>query len=112
MNSQSPPRLPSDERRWMTAPRLPGILGAAALLVTVTLLARNLHDYLPENVSILLFLMIVLVCAAAFGFWVGIASALGAIAAFNLLFVEPHFTLQIAKPRMRSRWRCSCWPPG
>ena len=99
MNSQSPPRLPSDERRWMTAPRLPGILGAAALLVTVTLLARNLHDYLPENVSILLFLMIVLVCAAAFGFWVGIASALGAIAAFNLLFVEPHFTLQIAKPQ-------------
>ena len=72
MKSQSPPRLPSDERRWMTAPRLTGILGAAALLITVTLLARNLHDLLPENVSILLFLMIVLVCAAAFGFWVGI----------------------------------------
>ncbi len=99
MKSQSPPRLPSDERRWMTAPRLTGILGAATLLITVTLLARNLHDLLPENVSILLFLMIVLVCAAAFGFWVGIASALGAIAAFNLLFVEPHFTLHVAKPQ-------------
>ena len=99
MKSHHPPRLPSDERRWMTAPRLPGILGAAALLITVTLLARNLHDLLPENVSILLFLMIVLVCAAAFGFWVGIASALGAIAAFNLLFVEPHFTLHVAKPQ-------------
>ena len=25
MKSQSPPRLPSDERRWMTAPRLTGM---------------------------------------------------------------------------------------
>lgn len=99
MKDESPPRLPAAERRWMTAPRLSGILGAAMLLLTVTILARNLHNQLPENVSILLFLMIVLVCAAAFGFWVGIASALGAIAAFNLLFVEPHFTLQVAKPQ-------------
>ncbi len=99
MKSHNPPRMPSDDRRWMTAPRLSGILGAAVLLITVTLLARNLHDLLPENVSILLFLMIVLVCAAAFGFWVGIASAVGAIAAFNLLFVEPHFTLHVAQPQ-------------
>lgn len=94
-----PARLPPDDRGWITAPRLPAVLGAVALLGAVTFLAGHLHDLLPENVSILLFLMIVLVCAAAFGFWVGIASALAAIMAFNLLFLEPHFTLLVSKPQ-------------
>ena len=40
-----------------------------------------------------------LVSATGFGFWVGIASAVGAVAAFNFLFVEPHFTLLIARPQ-------------
>lgn len=97
--SRPPSRLPPDDRGWITAPRPPAILGAVALLAAVTFAASRLHDLLPENVSILLFLMIVLVCAAAFGFWVGIASALAAITAFNLLFVEPHFTLLVAKPQ-------------
>lgn len=99
MENFDPPRLPPDDRRWMPAPRLGGFLGAALLLALVTLAADHLHELLPENVSILLFLTAVLVSAAAFGFWVGIASALGAIAAFNFLFVEPHLTLHIAQPR-------------
>ncbi|CAM3298688.1 protein of unknown function [Paracoccus aminovorans] len=99
MDSPDPHRLPPDDRRWSTAPRLGGLLGAALLLGLVTLGAARLHHFLPENVSILLFLTAVLVSAAAFGFWVGIASALGAIAAFNFLFVEPHFTLLIARPQ-------------
>ncbi|MFC3568093.1 DUF4118 domain-containing protein [Paracoccus simplex] len=99
MDKFDPPRLPPDDRRWMTAPRPGGFLGAALLLAAVTLAADRLHELLPENVSILLFLTAVLVSAAAFGFWVGLASAVGAIAAFNYLFVEPHFTLHIARPR-------------
>ncbi len=99
MDRSDPPRLSPDGRRWSTAPRLSGLLGAALLLAGVTLAASRLHDLLPENVSILLFLTAVLVSAAAFGFWVGIASAVGAIAAFNFLFVEPHFTLHIAQPQ-------------
>ncbi|WP_347268784.1 DUF4118 domain-containing protein [Paracoccus sp. (in: a-proteobacteria)] len=99
MEKPEPPRLPPDDRRWMTAPRPAGIMGAALLLAAVTAAAARLHDLLPENVSILLFLTAVLISAAAFGFWVGIASALGAIAAFNFLFVEPHLTLHIAQPR-------------
>lgn len=99
MENFEPSRLPPDDRRWSTVPRLGGFLGAALLLALVTLAADRLHDLLPENVSILLFLTAVLVSAAAFGFWVGIASAVGAIAAFNFLFVEPHFTLHIAQPQ-------------
>lgn len=99
MDSFDPTRLPPDDRRWSTAPRLGGFLGAALLLALVTLAADKLHTLLPENVSILLFLTAVLVSAAVFGFWVGIASAVGAIAAFNYLFVEPHFTLHIAQPQ-------------
>ncbi|UXU81535.1 DUF4118 domain-containing protein [Paracoccus sp. SMMA_5_TC] len=91
-----PPPLPP--RRWSTAPSLAGLVGAGLLLASVTWAARVLHDWLPENVSILLFLASVLISAAAFGFWVGLASALGAIAAFNFLFVEPHFTLHIEQP--------------
>src|SRR5690606_39160455 len=98
MESFEPPRLPPDDRRWMTTPRPGGVLGAALLLALVALAAGQLHEFLPENVSILLFLTAVLINAAAFGFWVGIASALGAIAAFNFLFVEPHFTLHISRP--------------
>lgn len=99
MESLEPNRLTPDHRRWSTVPRLGGFLGAALLLALVTLAADRLHELLPENVSILLFLTAVLVSAAAFGFWVGIASAVGAIAAFNFLFVEPHFTLHIAQPQ-------------
>ncbi|GLK65007.1 DUF4118 domain-containing protein [Paracoccus kondratievae] len=98
MESFEPPRLPPDDRRWMTTPRPGGVLGAALLLALVALAAGQLREFLPENVSILLFLTAVLINAAAFGFWVGIASALGAIAAFNFLFVEPHFTLHISRP--------------
>ena len=99
MENLEPSRLPPDDRRWSTVPRFGGFLGAALLLALVTLAADRLHELLPENVSILLFLTAVLVSAAAFGVWVGIASAVGAIAAFNFLFVEPHFTLHIAQPQ-------------
>ncbi len=83
----------------MNAPSLGGFLGAACLIVIVTLAAGAARHALPEAVAILLFLTAVLVNAALFGLWIGIASAFGALIGFNLMFVEPHFTLHISQPR-------------
>ncbi|SMO83606.1 DUF4118 domain-containing protein [Paracoccus laeviglucosivorans] len=97
MNRSDPPRL-SDDRRWMTAPTLGGFAGAAAILVVVAVVVGSARHVLPESAAILLFLTSVLISAAGFGFWVGIASAFGALAGFNFMYVEPHFTLHIARP--------------
>lgn len=82
----------------MTAPTLPGFAGAAAILILVTVVVGSARGVLPESVAILLFMTAVLISAAGFGFWVGIVSAFGALAGFNFMFVEPHFTLHIARP--------------
>ena len=97
MTRNDPPRL-SDDRRWMTAPTLGGFIGAAAILLGVAIVVGAARHVLPESVAILLFLTAVLICAAGFGFWIGIASAFGALAGFNFMYVEPHFTLHIARP--------------
>lgn len=91
-------RLKND-RRWMTAPSLGGFLGAALILLLVAALVGASRHLLPESVAILLFLVAVLISAAGFGFWVGIASAVGALAGFNFMYVEPHFSLHIAEPK-------------
>ncbi|MFH5775426.1 DUF4118 domain-containing protein [Paracoccus sp. NGMCC 1.201697] len=88
-----------NDRRWMTAPSLSGLFAAAAILIVVAMIVGSARDVLPESVAILLFLTAVLICAAGFGFWVGIASAFGALAGFNFMFVEPHLTLRIAQPQ-------------
>lgn len=98
MNRTDPPRL-SQDRRWMTAPTLGGFVGAAAILLVVAVVVGSSRHVLPESVAILLFLTSVLISAAGFGFWVGIASAFGALAGFNFMYVEPHFTLHIARPQ-------------
>lgn len=97
MNPADPPRL-RDDRRWMTAPSLGGFLGAALILIVVAAVVGSSRHVLPETVAVLLFLTAVLISAAAFGFWIGIASAFGALAGVNFMYVEPHFTLQIARP--------------
>ncbi|MFG6084089.1 DUF4118 domain-containing protein [Paracoccus litorisediminis] len=92
------PRL-NDNRRWMTAPTLGGFIGAALILIAIGTVVGSARHVLPESVAILLFMMGVLVSAAGFGFWVGIASAFGALAGFNFLYVEPHFSLHIGEPQ-------------
>ncbi|MDS9467740.1 DUF4118 domain-containing protein [Paracoccus sp. MBLB3053] len=87
-----------DDRRWISPPTLGGFVGAGAILTAVAILVGSARHVLPESVAILLFLIAVLISAACFGFWVGIASAVGALAGFNFMFFEPHFTLFIAKP--------------
>jgi|GEM_PF-611439 len=88
-----------DDRRWMTAPSLGGFLGAASILVVIAVTVGSARHVLPESIAILLFLTAVLINAAGFGFWIGIASAFGALAGFNFMYVEPHFTLHIAQPQ-------------
>ena len=97
MNRADPPRL-SDDRRWLSSPTLGGFAGAAAILIVVAVGVGSARHVMPESVAILLFLTAVLISAAGFGFWVGIASAFGALAGFNFMYVEPHFTLHIARP--------------
>lgn len=98
MDRMEPPRLPEDRYR-MTAPTLGGFAGAAAILIAAAVIVGSARHVLPESVAILLFLTAVLISAAGFGFWVGIISAVGALAGFNFMYVEPHFTLHIAQPQ-------------
>lgn len=98
MDRMEPPRLPEDRYR-MTAPTLGGFAGAAAILMAAAVIVGSARHVLPESVAILLFLTAVLISAAGFGFWVGIISAVGALAGFNFMYVEPHFTLHIARPQ-------------
>lgn len=97
MNRLDPPRL-SNDRRLMSAPTFGGVIGAAMILLLVAVAVGSARHVLPESVAVLLFLTAVLMSAAAFGFWVGIASAFGALIGVNFMYVEPHFTLHIARP--------------
>ncbi|MFT4011885.1 MAG: DUF4118 domain-containing protein [Paracoccus sp. (in: a-proteobacteria)] len=97
MNPADPPRL-RDDRRHIATPSLARFLGAGLILAFVAAAVGSNRHVLPETVAVLLFLTSVLICAAGFGFWVGIVSAVGALAAFNFFYVEPHFTLHIARP--------------
>ena len=110
MDRMEPPRLPEDRYR-MTAPTLGGFAGAAAILMAAAVIVGSARHVLPESVAILLFLTAVLISAAGFGFWVGIISAVGALAGFNFMYVEPHFTLHIARPqdiiKLYERFRAS-----
>lgn len=97
MNQPGP--FPLAKRRLMSAPRPPQILLAAGMLLMAVLLIRATPLRSTESVALLLLLMAVLVNAAAFGFWTGILSALGAFGLFNYLFVEPKFSLLAARPQ-------------
>ena len=50
----------------------------------------------PPVIVPLLLLASVLIGAARFGVWPGIAAAVAAFAAYNFLFVEPYYTLRVA----------------
>ncbi|WP_223252399.1 DUF4118 domain-containing protein [Paracoccus mutanolyticus] len=82
----------------MTAPTLGGFAGAAAILMAAAVIVGSARHVLPESVAILLFLTAVLISAAGFGFWVGIISAVGALAGFN--FMMDRFGLSIPSAQM------------
>ena len=70
---------------------------AALVMALVTLAVVPARGMMSETVALLLLLMAVLINAAAFGIWLGLGSALTALAVFNFFFIEPHFSLMAAR---------------
>ncbi|SEN75940.1 protein of unknown function [Gemmobacter aquatilis] len=81
------------------APRLHGLFSAALALALAAGVTWALRGIIGNTAGIMLFLTAVLVNAVRCGFWIGLASALGAFAAFNFLFVAPRFTFNVAHPQ-------------
>lgn len=82
--------MPADLRRWAVV--LAVALASVAALSPVVLLLEQLTDI--ENASIV-YLVAVVASAAAAGPAAGVTSAVVAVAAYNLLFTEPRFTLLV-----------------
>jgi two-component system sensor histidine kinase KdpD len=80
-----------------SSPSLLGILAAAAVLCVTVIFAQLLRDELPEQSLMLLFLLAVLVVSVAQGFAPGLMTSLAAFVAYNFFFVEPLYTLQVAR---------------
>ena len=98
MQDQSNRMLPYDDRGWSAWPSVWGGMGAAAFLGLAALTTHLTSGVLPEPSGLFLFFAAVLLSAVRFGFWIGIASAFAAFAAFNFLFVLPLYTFRIAHP--------------
>jgi two-component system, OmpR family, sensor histidine kinase KdpD len=74
---------------------------AAASLAGVALVTYAAHSVVPVNATTVgfLYLLLVLVVAAAWGFLVSVVCAIAATAAFNFFFFPPVGTLTIADPQ-------------
>ncbi len=92
------PQLRTASLGWMTAPRAGGLLSAALWLALAAGAAILTHHTLSETARLMLFLLAVLVSAVRYGFWVGVISAAASVLLFNFIFVEPHFSFDIARP--------------
>ncbi len=92
------PQLRTTSLGWMTAPRASGLMAAALWLALAAGAAILTHHTLSETARLMLFLLAVLVSAVRYGFWVGVISAAASVALFNFIFVEPHFSFDIARP--------------
>jgi two-component system, OmpR family, sensor histidine kinase KdpD len=68
---------------------------AVALVFLTALLVKAVQPDQPQPAIPLVLLAMVLTSAARFGVWPGLAAAIAAFMAYNFLFVEPYFTLQV-----------------
>lgn len=91
------PQLRTASLGWMSAPRAGGLMAAALWLALAAVAAILTHHTLSETERLMLFLLAVLVSAVRYGFWVGVISAAASVALFNFIFVEPHFSFDIAR---------------
>ena len=96
--SDQNPMLPDIPNRWSAKPSPAGLALAVVFLVVAAGMTALTRSFWPETSGLFLFFAAVLLSATRFGFWVGIASAMAAFAAFNFLFVEPLYTFQVEKP--------------
>ena len=88
-----PPAAPAGLRHWR------GYAGAAGLCLGFALLALPLATVLDSASLVLVFLLAVVLAAAAFGRGPALLAAGLSVLLFNLLFVQPRFSLSVADER-------------
>ena len=89
-----------DRASERSAPRpLSAIVGAAAAVAVAMVAGDRLTTVLPSAYVVSVFLVAVLVAAAAFGLWAGLFAAIASFFVFDFFFVEPTFTFDVADPR-------------
>jgi hypothetical protein len=73
--------------------------GAAALVVVAMVAGDRLTSVLPPAYVVSVFLVAVLVAAAAFGLLAGLFAAIASFFVFDFFFVQPTLTFDVADPR-------------
>ena len=93
-------RMTDNFRPFRSLPFLILRLGASLLLVIAAIGACGiLKEHLPQPYLPLVFLVAVVVSAAAFGLGAGITAAFASFFAYNFFFIPPTYTLAVADPR-------------
>ena len=87
------------KKSLIAPPRPIGFFYAACLLAVAAAITVPTHRFIGETATAMVFLTVVLVAAVRLGFWVGVASAIGALFTLNFLFHEPRYTLLVTHPR-------------
>lgn len=86
------------------APDATGVMLTLGLVALTAIAARWALAIFPASVQPevalpLVFLIVVLLSAVAFGFWAGLLAAITAFATLNFLFTEPLYTFHVAHPQ-------------
>lgn len=89
--------LAKDVSGFPPAPSLAGLAATAALVALAAGVVGMGGAVLPEPTEPLIFLMAVLIAAVAFGFWTGVVAAGVAFGVQNYFFIDPLFTLHVAR---------------
>jgi two-component system sensor histidine kinase KdpD len=87
-------RFRETERRRLGA----GLAGAALAVALAVGAGEALNVWLRLPNLSMVFLLAVLVCAERFGLWSAIAASFLSFLAYNFFFIEPLYTLTVAKP--------------
>ena len=96
---RSPYHLPPRARFPMPWPGIGQLVAAVLVLGMATLIAGSAGGQIGPAVIPLILLTSVLVNAAAFGFWTGVLSALGAFCLFSFFFIEPRHSFFTSRPQ-------------
>ncbi len=75
-----------------------GILKATCLVALVTLAGEAALGYLHPHGLVMLYLLVVVVAASAWGRWPAVAASGLAVVALNFFFIPPLYTLRVNQP--------------
>jgi len=79
--------------------RLAGLLLAAVMLAALVAVCSRFRSDLSFGSDLLLFLLVVVICALVGGFWPALAAAVAASVLLNFYFAEPLHTFTISEPQ-------------